>query len=302
MTRQYRFSAATLLMLTAAASLLFMGCGSGSNTGSSEASTPLTSDDASNSMAGLAPPESSSGFASPMLSELDVERYSNTFDHSCGDFSVTFDDGVAVIWKEVEREWVEYQRVPYPFSSDSSFTMVDHTIAELTGDRDPEIILSWSIEGGMRDVGFALRADPDVCNWDFGTLIDSCGAQIGYEILRYSFLDGLMGSGFSGGCSVREAVVWKWIPEAEVWVARPMEGVEICPEYIESMDFPVGICDSGPNVRAVQERLRAFGYDVKADGFFGPDTQEAVILFQRSRRIVVDGFVGDRTRPLLFDN
>jgi len=57
----------------------------------------------------------------------------------------------------------------------------------------------------------------------------------------------------------------------------------------------------GPQVAAVQQRLRQLGYDPgPVDGIFGPRTEESVRRFQRDRGLVPDGVVGEETRDHLF--
>jgi peptidoglycan hydrolase-like protein with peptidoglycan-binding domain len=51
--------------------------------------------------------------------------------------------------------------------------------------------------------------------------------------------------------------------------------------------------------RALQHLLRAHGYEVKADGFFGNETQDAVMDFQRGNNLPSDGKVGEDTWPEL---
>ncbi|MFI2427498.1 peptidoglycan-binding protein [Streptomyces sp. NPDC018955] len=51
--------------------------------------------------------------------------------------------------------------------------------------------------------------------------------------------------------------------------------------------------------RALQHLLRAHGYEVKADGFFGDETQDAVMDFQRGNNLSSDGKVGEDTWPEL---
>lgn len=51
----------------------------------------------------------------------------------------------------------------------------------------------------------------------------------------------------------------------------------------------------GSNVRLIQQRLKALGYNVAVDGSFGPMTLAAVKDFQRKQRITVDGKVGPVT-------
>jgi len=51
----------------------------------------------------------------------------------------------------------------------------------------------------------------------------------------------------------------------------------------------------GADVFELQMRLRDMGYDVVADGRYGPATKNAVMAFQRSKGIKVDGLVGPET-------
>ena len=52
---------------------------------------------------------------------------------------------------------------------------------------------------------------------------------------------------------------------------------------------------SGPDVRALQERLNAHGAQLGVDGDFGAHTEEAVKAFQSSHALTADGVVGPRT-------
>uniref|UniRef100_A0ACD5GV98 Peptidoglycan-binding domain-containing protein n=1 Tax=Desertifilum tharense IPPAS B-1220 TaxID=1781255 RepID=A0ACD5GV98_9CYAN len=49
---------------------------------------------------------------------------------------------------------------------------------------------------------------------------------------------------------------------------------------------------SGATVTTIQSTLRNLGYGVGVDGVFGPQTENAVIAFQRSRGLLADGIVG----------
>src|SRR5262252_191215 len=57
---------------------------------------------------------------------------------------------------------------------------------------------------------------------------------------------------------------------------------------------------SGPDVTALQQRLKDLGFDPNGiDGKFGPGTQAAVMAFQKANGLQVDGVVGPNTRAAL---
>ncbi len=56
----------------------------------------------------------------------------------------------------------------------------------------------------------------------------------------------------------------------------------------------------GPQVSRLQARLQELGFDPgPIDGIFGPQTERAVIAFQRHRGLTADGIVGPQTRQAL---
>ena len=57
--------------------------------------------------------------------------------------------------------------------------------------------------------------------------------------------------------------------------------------------------DRGPEVTALQEKLNAHGAQITADGIYGRDTQAAVMAFQSSKGLAVDGVAGAATQAAL---
>lgn len=53
--------------------------------------------------------------------------------------------------------------------------------------------------------------------------------------------------------------------------------------------------DTGPEVKIVQEHLKWYGYSVKTDGVFGPQTLKAVKKWQKANGLEEDGVVGPIT-------
>lgn len=63
---------------------------------------------------------------------------------------------------------------------------------------------------------------------------------------------------------------------------------------------PIRLGDQGSEVAEIQGQLVELGYDLEADGDYGPATEEAVKAFQKSCGLEVDGLVGETTyRALL---
>jgi predicted chitinase len=57
---------------------------------------------------------------------------------------------------------------------------------------------------------------------------------------------------------------------------------------------------SGPQVRKLQQRLKALGYDVgSVDGVFGPSTARCIKAFQAAHGLAADGVVGPATSSAL---
>ena len=55
----------------------------------------------------------------------------------------------------------------------------------------------------------------------------------------------------------------------------------------------------GKDVKSVQSALKNLGVPVQVDGYFGADTQAAVVWFQRKHGLRADGVVGEKTKELI---
>ena len=58
--------------------------------------------------------------------------------------------------------------------------------------------------------------------------------------------------------------------------------------------------DKGTEVKKLQQALKDLGYDVSADGTYGPITVAAVIAFQKLNGLDDDGIAGAKTQTVLY--
>lgn len=69
-----------------------------------------------------------------------------------------------------------------------------------------------------------------------------------------------------------------------------------CEDYTAyGQAFPIRLCHRGPAVSLIQQHTGA-----PADGFFGPETRQAVRVFQQQNGLNVDGLVGRDTWAAMF--
>jgi hypothetical protein len=74
-----------------------------------------------------------------------------------------------------------------------------------------------------------------------------------------------------------------------------------CGEYVfTDFAYPIRKCEQGWDVMLTQRMLVERGYDIEADGFFGPATEQAVRSFQGDAGLAVDGLVGPNTWAALY--
>jgi LAS superfamily LD-carboxypeptidase LdcB len=87
-------------------------------------------------------------------------------------------------------------------------------------------------------------------------------------------------------------------PNFEAWHIRYVRGDADAPAA-PSAGRTLRLGDRGDDVARLQWALTDVGYLCKADGEFGPVTDQVVRAFQRDHGLTVDGIVGPRTRAAL---
>jgi hypothetical protein len=89
---------------------------------------------------------------------------------------------------------------------------------------------------------------------------------------------------------VAEETIRRWQAEGKLGPATASRTVT---------DHNLSVGDRGVEVRHLQEKLWALGFDLMPDGIFGAITQAAIIDFQADNGLAPDGIVGPRTKERL---
>lgn len=230
-----------------------------------------------------------------------VSFNSGLVSHSCGTFAfvATPQEQRLIAWDKTT--WVTELVVPQRFQLEGA-TVSEFATSDLNGDGKSEIVIRWAPEFAMREVGAVLKSNPSDCSWSWQELVDSCNIRFLYDNLTLSPEGDLIGSGWSGGCSPREGVRFQWFSEVQRFVARPFASdSQMCGVYDEfNIDLPLMTCTRTWAVQMFQEGLRAAGFNVNPDGYFGPGTQVAVIGYQQRLGLDASGLIDELTWASMF--
>jgi lysozyme len=84
--------------------------------------------------------------------------------------------------------------------------------------------------------------------------------------------------------------------ERGLFLSQPwLEASDWQPSQVMQLAQPGEPLLQGDNVRQLQQALIKAGFKIKADGFFGAETDKAIKDFQKQQGLTVDGIVGSQT-------
>jgi hypothetical protein len=106
-----------------------------------------------------------------------------------------------------------------------------------------------------------------------------------------AFARGYNGPGYAQNAyDTKLAAAWR------KWLSTPAAAPNPAPKTEPDLHYATLQLNSrGPAVRGLQSQLHALGYAIGIDGDFGPETQAAVVWFQKAHALVPDGIVGPNT-------
>ena len=207
-----------------------------------------------------------------LLDESESDFNTGVVEHGCGSVAYYAAGGEEHLVGWSGMDWAEIDSVREVTSDIAGLTVQDHWIADITGDGESELVLQYFSDGVMRNFGGALSASAPKCQWEWLRVVDSCGDQFFYDSMAVESGGMVSGSGFSSRCSVRESVNLVWEPsQSRPSLPAPLGGM--CPDYEETLDLPLLVCEHGWPISMAQEALAASGLDVSPDGYFGDGTR-----------------------------
>ena len=105
------------------------------------------------------------------------------------------------------------------------------------------------------------------------------------------------GNSSNGANLVDVTVEWQYYDlDTSVDAGPATGGRQIkCSSFNSNNELPLEPCDQGFGVMKAQEALVEAGFALDADGYFGQDTYDAVVDYQKENNLEPDGFIGKNT-------
>ena len=74
-----------------------------------------------------------------------------------------------------------------------------------------------------------------------------------------------------------------------------VSGANWCAAYVPDteVEYPLAPCVVGDRVTAIQNGLAAAGFNVDADGYFGPGTMRTIMRYQQLQGLDITGVVSE---------
>jgi hypothetical protein len=159
-----------------------------------------------------------------------------------------------------------------------------------------------------------IRDSQSISNHSWGTAVDiSVGGILDGVQTRTAKSDGRTLAGLAAMASFFNQAGWYWgvgfstfedgmhfeVADETIrrWRAERKLGPAVADRAVTEPNLSIG--DRGVEIRQLQEKLLALGFDIVPDGIFGAITQAAVIDYQTANGLVPDGIVGPRTKERL---
>lgn len=202
----------------------------------------------------------------------------------------------AAMFNLVDGEWVRTDHISYQNAVSNgiaagAFTRI--SFINVDGYDEPVLVRAESTNDGNYVTAKKLDSN---CRWWDRPVITLCGVnRIATAITESGAMNMSPQSLYDENpwpCEPSGSIPVRWNPEFQM-IEPAVSGADWCSAYVSDtdVDYPLAPCTEGDTVAAIQNGLAAAGYNVDADGYFGPGTMRTVMRYQQSQGLDITGVV-----------
>lgn len=202
----------------------------------------------------------------------------------------------AAMFNLVDGEWIRTDHISYESAVSNGVTAGAFTrisFINVDGYDEPVLVRAESTNDGNYVTTKKLDSN---CRWWDRPVITLCGVnRIASEITQSGTMSMSPQSLYNESpwpCEPTGSIPVRWNPEFQM-IEPAVSGADWCSTFVSDteVDYPLAPCTEGDTVAALQSGLAAAGYNIDADGYFGPGTMRTIMRYQQSQGLDITGLV-----------
>ena len=200
----------------------------------------------------------------------------------------------AAMFNWVDGEWVRTDHVSYESATQNGVAaaaFASMSFINVDGYDEPLLVRAESTSDGNYVTTKKLDSN---CRWWDRPIITLCGVnRTAEEVTGAGSMTMVPQSLYDEDplpCERNGSMSIRWNPEFQM-IEPAVSGADWCNAYVSEIEagYPLTPCTEGATISAVQDGLAAAGYNIDADGFFGPGTMRTIMRYQQSQGLEVTG-------------
>lgn len=151
-----------------------------------------------------------------------------------------------------------------------------------------------ALQGKLQQLGFDVKTD-GIFGPNTAEAVEELQSAFGYDV------DGIVGKGTHGLIDAQVGYGWNVKSAGAIKSALEAQGKQTDKGSLAGAELKRNLKQGadGADVKYLQRRLQALGFDVGVDGKFGEATDQAVKKLQSAFGYTIDGIVGPGTHKLI---
>ena len=200
----------------------------------------------------------------------------------------------AAMFNWVDNEWVRTDHISYESATQNGVAaaaFASISFINVDGYDEPLLVRAESTSDGNYVTTKKLDSN---CRWWDRPIITLCGVnRTAEEVTGNGSMTMVPQSLYDEDplpCERNGSMSIRWNPEFQM-IEPAVSGADWCNAYVSEIEagYPLTPCTEGATISAVQDGLAAAGYNIDADGFFGPGTMRTIMRYQQSQGLEVTG-------------